>query len=79
MVGENEEKVIEEEIVEKTVVKNKIHPLVVATGILPSGKKLKAVIAGSKGSVLEVVAPDGKFFEYTVTIAVRERNNPEEE
>lgn len=77
MLEEIEEKAIEDDIVEK-VVENKVHPLKVSIGVLQPGKKLKAVIAGSKGSLLEIVAPDDKILEYTVSVAVRERNVPKE-
>ena len=63
---------------EKKVVENEIYPLAVATGTLPSGKKLRVTAAGAKDSILEVTARKGKILEYTVSIAVREKDAPKE-
>ncbi len=65
------------EVVDKKVVKNEIYPLEVATGALPSGKKIRVTAAGAKDSILEVTARKGKILEYTVSIAVREKDAPE--
>ena len=65
--------------VKKSVIKKDVaHPLRVETGTLRSGKKLRIGIAGSKEPLLEVAVPKGKTFEYTATIAIREKDTPEE-